>query len=54
VGVEDPVAKEDIVGVEDQEGMADIMVAMEAIVGIMVGMADTMVGSFPDYLSAVS
>jgi len=36
-------ATEGIVEVEDQAGMEDIMVAMEDIVGIMVGMADIMV-----------
>ena len=64
VGLVGPVRMVDTVEVEDQVGMVGIMVAMEGnmagvedIAGIMVGMADimvVMVGSFPDYLSAVS
>jgi len=70
VEVEDQVVKVEtvpmagIVVVEGRVGSGDIMVAMEGIMadvedigGIMVGMADimvVMVGSFPDYLSAVS
>ncbi len=60
VATEGIVGEEDLVvtvEVEDQVGMVDILVAMEGIIadvedigGIMVGM----VGSYPDYLSAVS
>jgi hypothetical protein len=61
--VEDPVGKVEtvpmagIVEVEGRVAMEGIMAGVEDIGGIMAGMADIMVdmvGSFPDYLSAVS